>query len=33
MQARWALVLLGVWLTGTTAFSVLATQNFYTVDR
>src|SRR5262245_8673873 len=33
MKARWALVLLGVWLTGTICVSVVATQNFYTVDR
>ena len=33
MKARWALVLLGVWLTGTVCVSVVATQNFYTVDR
>ena len=33
MRPRWALVLLGVWLMGTVAVSVVATQNFYTVDR
>ena len=33
MRARWALVLLGVWLTGTVCVAVVATQNFYTVDR
>ena len=33
MKSNWALVLLGVWLTGTVCVSVVATQNFYTVDR
>ncbi len=33
MKSRWALVLLGAWLTGTLCVSVVATQNFYTVDR
>lgn len=33
MKPRWALVLLGVWLAGTICVSVVATQNFYTVDR
>jgi hypothetical protein len=33
MKSNWALVLLGVWLAGTVCVSVVATQNFYTVDR
>ncbi len=33
MKTRLALVLLGAWLTGTICVSVVATQNFYTVDR
>lgn len=33
MKTRWALVLLGVWLTGTICVSIVATENFYTVDR
>jgi hypothetical protein len=33
MKARWALVVLSAWLTGTLCVSVVATQNFYTVDR
>jgi hypothetical protein len=33
MRQRWALVLMGMWLMGTMAASVVATENFYTVDR
>ena len=33
MKSRVALVLIGAWLTGTVCVSVVATQNFYTVDR
>jgi hypothetical protein len=33
MKQRWALVLMGVWLMGTVCTSIVATQNFYTIDR
>ena len=33
MKQRWALVLLGAWVMGSICMSVVATQNFYTVDR
>jgi hypothetical protein len=35
MTARrsWALVLMGAWMTGTICMSVVATENFYTIDR
>jgi hypothetical protein len=33
MKQRWALVALGVWLMGSICVSIVATQNFYTVDR
>src|SRR4249920_1776694 len=33
MKQRWALVLLGAWLMGSICMSVVATENFYTVDR
>src|SRR4029077_15262329 len=33
MKQRWALVLLGAWLMGSICMSIVATQNFYTVDR
>ena len=33
MKQRWALVLLGAWMMGSICMSVVATQNFYTVDR
>jgi hypothetical protein len=33
MKQRWALVLMGAWLTGTVCMSVVATENFYTIDR
>lgn len=33
MNTRLALVLVGAWIMGTVAVSVVATENFYTVDR
>jgi hypothetical protein len=33
MKQRWALVLLGAWTMGSIGMSLVATQNFYTVDR
>jgi hypothetical protein len=33
MKQRWALVVIGVWLMGSICMSVVATENFYTVDR
>jgi hypothetical protein len=33
MKQRWALVTIGVWLMGSICMSVVATENFYTVDR
>ena len=33
MKQRWALVLLGAWTMGSICMSLVATQNFYTVDR
>jgi hypothetical protein len=33
MKQRWALVAIGVWLMGSICMSVVATENFYTVDR
>jgi hypothetical protein len=33
MKQRWALVLMGAWLAGTVCLSVVATENFYTIDR
>ena len=33
MKPRWALVLMGAWLAGTVCMSVVATENFYTIDR
>lgn len=33
MKQRWALVLMGAWLMGTVCMSIVATQNFYTIDR
>ena len=33
MKQRWALVVLGAWLMGSICMSVVATENFYTVDR
>src|SRR5205085_3952655 len=29
----WAIFCMAVWLTGTAAMAVVATQNFYTIDR
>jgi len=29
----WAIFCMGVWLTGTVAMAVVATENFYTIDR
>jgi hypothetical protein len=33
MKQRWALVVMGAWLMGSIGMSVVATENFYTVDR
>jgi hypothetical protein len=33
MKQRWALVVIGGWLMGSVCMSVVATENFYTVDR
>jgi hypothetical protein len=33
MKQRWALVSMGAWLAGTVCMSVVATENFYTIDR
>jgi hypothetical protein len=33
MKPRWALVLLGAWVMESFCTSVVATENFYTVDR
>ena len=33
MKERWALFALGAWLTGTVFVSVVAAENFYTIDR
>ena len=33
MKQRWALVVMGAWLMGSICMSIVATQNFYTVDR
>jgi len=33
MKHRWALVLVGAWMTGSICSSVVATENFYTIDR
>jgi hypothetical protein len=33
MKQRWALVVIGGWLMGSICTSVVATENFYTVDR
>ena len=32
-RRRWALVLMGAWMAGTICMSVVATENFYTVDH
>ena len=33
MKRRWSLVVMGAWLMGSICMSVVATENFYTVDR
>ena len=33
MRLRWALVVTGAWLMGSICMSVVATENFYTIDR
>jgi len=33
MRQRWSLVVMGAWLMGTICTSIVATQNFYTIDR
>ena len=33
MKQRWALVVMGAWLMGTLCTSIVATENFYTIDR
>ena len=33
MRRRWALVVMGAWMMGSIAMSVVATENFYTIDR
>jgi len=33
MKRRWALVVMGAWVMGSICMSIVATQNFYTVDR
>src|SRR5262245_7594948 len=33
MKQRFALVLMGAWLMGTICMSIVATENFYTIDR
>jgi hypothetical protein len=33
MKQRWALVVMGAWLMGTVWTSIVATENFYTIDR
>jgi hypothetical protein len=33
MKRRWALVVMGAWVMGSICMSMVATQNFYTVDR
>jgi hypothetical protein len=30
---QWAIVLLSIWIAGTVAVAIVATQNFYTIDR
>jgi hypothetical protein len=32
-KQRWALVAMGAWLAGTVCMSVVASENFYTIDR
>jgi hypothetical protein len=33
MKTRWALVVMGAWTMGSICMSVVATENFYTIDR
>jgi hypothetical protein len=33
VKKRWALVVMGAWLAGSICSSVVATENFYTIDR
>jgi hypothetical protein len=33
VKHRWALVLMGMWIAGSICMSVVATENFYTIDR
>lgn len=33
MKRQWALVTIGAWLAGTVCMSMVATENFYTIDR
>ena len=33
MKRQWALIAMGAWLAGTVCMSVVATENFYTIDR
>jgi hypothetical protein len=33
MKQRWAMFVIGAWLSGTVMVSVVATENFYTIDR
>src|SRR5471030_1473513 len=33
MKQRWALVVMGAWLMGSIGMSIVATENFYTIDR
>jgi hypothetical protein len=33
MKRRWALVVMGAWVMGSICTSIVATENFYTVDR
>jgi hypothetical protein len=33
MKLRWALVVMGMWSMGSICMSVVATENFYTIDR
>ena len=32
-RRQWALVILGAWIAGSICMSVVATENFYTIDR
>jgi len=32
-RAKWALVIMGAWMMGSICMSVVATENFYTIDR